>query len=148
LQDVQAITKFGLRTLAYHEGIPGHHFQIGVAQELKELPTFRTVVPFTAYAEGWALYAKRLAAELGFEKDPYDNLGCLRAELFRATRLVVDTGIHDQRWTREHAIDYMCQTTGMAQSDVTAEIKRYIVMPRVAQSLKSSWLGMLAETRR
>ncbi|RYY20655.1 MAG: DUF885 domain-containing protein [Cytophagaceae bacterium] len=140
LYDVKATPKFGMRTLAYHEGIPGHHFQIGVAQELKGLPTFRTLVPFTAYVEGWALYAERLAAELGFEKDPYDNLGRLRAELFRAARLVVDTGLHDQRWTREQAIRYMRQTTGMAESDVVAEVERYIVMPGQACAYK---IGML-----
>ncbi|AWM33728.1 DUF885 domain-containing protein [Hymenobacter nivis] len=143
LYDVKATPKFGMRTLAYHEGIPGHHFQIGVAQELKGLPTFRTLVPFTAYVEGWALYAERLAAELGFEKDPYDRLGGLRAELFRATRLVVDTGLHDQRWTREQAIRYMRQTTGMAVSDVEAEVERYIVMPGQACAYKMGMLKIL-----
>ena len=143
LYDVKATPKFGMRTLAYHEGIPGHHFQIGVAQELKGLPTFRTVVPFTAYTEGWALYAERLASELGFEKDPYDKLGGLRAELFRAARLVVDTGIHDQRWTREQAIDYLRRTTGMALSDVTAEVERYIVMPGQACAYKVGMLKIL-----
>ncbi|MCA8830385.1 DUF885 domain-containing protein [Hymenobacter pini] len=143
LYDVKATPRFGMHTLAYHEGIPGHHFQIGIAQELTGLPTFRTVVPFVAYGEGWALYAERLAWELGFEKDPYDNLGRLRAELFRAVRLVVDTGIHDQRWTREQAIDYMRRTTGMALSDVTAEVERYIVMPGQACSYKIGMLKIL-----
>ncbi|MBO0358681.1 DUF885 domain-containing protein [Hymenobacter sp. BT186] len=143
LYDVKATPKFGMRTLAYHEGIPGHHFQIGIAQELQGLPTFRTVIPFPAYGEGWALYAERLASELGFEKDPYDNLGRLRAELFRAVRLVVDTGIHDQRWTREQAINYMRRTTGMALSDVTAEVERYIVMPGQACSYKVGMLKIL-----
>jgi uncharacterized protein (DUF885 family) len=143
LYDVKATPKFGMRTLAYHEGIPGHHFQIGIAQELQGLPTFRTVIPFPAYGEGWALYAERLASELGFEKDPYDNLGRLRAELFRAVRLVVDTGIHDQRWTREQAISYMRRTTGMALSDVTAEVERYIVMPGQACSYKVGMLKIL-----
>ncbi len=143
LYDVKATPKFGMRTLAYHEGIPGHHFQIGIAQELKGLPTFRTVIPFTAYAEGWALYAERVAAELGFEKDPYDNLGRLRAELFRAARLVVDTGLHDQRWTREQAIRYLRQTTGMAESDVVAEVERYIVMPGQACAYKVGMLKIL-----
>ena len=143
LYDVKATPKFGMRTLAYHEGIPGHHFQIGVAQELKGLPTFRTLVPFTAYSEGWALYTERVAAELGFEKDPYDQLGGLRAELFRAARLVVDTGLHDQRWTREQAIRYMRQTTGMAVSDVTAEVERYIVMPGQACAYKVGMLKIL-----
>jgi uncharacterized protein (DUF885 family) len=144
LYDVKATPKFGMRTLAYHEGIPGHHFQIGIAQELKGLPTFRGVVPFTAYVEGWALYAEHLAWELGFEKDPYANLGRLRAELFRAVRLVVDTGMHDQRWTREQAIRYMRQTTGMAQTDVEAEIERYIVMPGQACAYKVGMLKILA----
>ncbi|RZK18108.1 MAG: DUF885 domain-containing protein [Hymenobacter sp.] len=143
LYDVKATPKFGMRTLAYHEGIPGHHFQIGIAQELEGLPTFRRVIPFTAYAEGWALYAERLAWELGFEKDHYDNLGRLRAELFRSVRLVVDTGIHDQRWTREQAINYMRQTTGMAASDVEAEIERYIVMPGQACAYKAGMLKLL-----
>jgi len=143
LYDVKATPKFGMRTLAYHEGIPGHHFQIGIAQELKGLPTFRTVVPFGAYVEGWALYAEQLAWEQGFEKDPYHNLGRLRAELFRAVRLVVDTGIHDQHWTREQAIDYMRRTTGMALSDVTAEIERYIVMPGQACAYKVGMLKIL-----
>ena len=143
LYDVKATPRFGMRTLAYHEGIPGHHFQIGVAQELKGLPTFRTLIPFTAYIEGWALYAERLASELGFQKDPYDNLGRLRAELFRAARLVVDTGLHDQRWTREQAIRYLRQTTGMAQSDVEAEVERYIVMPGQACAYKMGMLKIL-----
>lgn len=143
LYDVKATPRFGMRTLAYHEGIPGHHFQLGIAQELQDLPTFRTVIPFPTYSEGWALYAERLAWELGFEQDPYDNLGRLRAELFRAVRLVVDTGIHDQRWTREQAISYMRRTTGMALSDVTAEIERYIVMPGQACAYKIGMLKIL-----
>ncbi|RZK34130.1 MAG: DUF885 domain-containing protein, partial [Hymenobacter sp.] len=143
LYDVKATPKFGMRSLAYHEGIPGHHFQIGIAQELTGLPTFRQVIPFTAYSEGWALYAERLAWELGFEKDPYDNLGRLRDELFRAVRLVVDTGMHDRRWTREQAIRYMRQKTGMAESDVEAEIERYIVMPGQACAYKVGMLKIL-----
>ncbi|UOQ71821.1 DUF885 domain-containing protein [Hymenobacter cellulosilyticus] len=143
LYDVKATPKFGMRTLAYHEGIPGHHFQIGIQQELKGLPTFRKLVPFTAYTEGWALYAERVASELGFEQDPYDNLGRLRAELFRAARLVVDTGLHDQRWTREQAIQYMRQATGMAESDVVAEVERYIVMPGQACAYKMGMLKIL-----
>lgn len=95
--------KFAMRTLAYHEGIPGHHFQIQIAQELQGVPLFRKVIPFTAYQEGWALYAERLASELGFQKTPMDNLGRLRDEMLRATRLVVDSGIHYQHWTREQA---------------------------------------------
>jgi uncharacterized protein (DUF885 family) len=143
LYDVKATPKFGMQTLAYHEGIPGHHFQLSIARELKDLPTFRGVIPYTAYMEGWALYAERLAWELGFEKDPYADLGRLRAELFRAVRLVVDTGIHDQRWTREQAIRYMRQTTGMAPTDVEAEIERYIVLPGQACAYKVGMLKLL-----
>ncbi|MCB1579018.1 MAG: DUF885 domain-containing protein, partial [Xanthomonadales bacterium] len=107
LRDPGETPKFAMRTLAYHEGIPGHHFQITIAQELQGVPFFRRVLPFTAYSEGWALYAERLAWELGFEKDPLDNLGRLRDEMMRAVRLVVDSGIHYKRWTREQAIAYM-----------------------------------------
>src|SRR6185369_8633003 len=94
MRDTNETPKFAMRTLAYHEGIPGHHFQISVAQELQGVPFFRRVLPFTAYTEGWALYAERLAWELGFEKNALDNLGRLRDEMMRAVRLVVDTGIH------------------------------------------------------
>ncbi|MCZ6727247.1 MAG: DUF885 domain-containing protein, partial [Acidobacteria bacterium] len=107
LRSVEEIPKFGMRTLAYHEAIPGHHFQIAITQELEDVPFFRRVIPFTAYVEGWALYAEHVAAENGFQADPYDHLGYLTAQLFRAVRLVVDTGIHAKRWTREEAIEYM-----------------------------------------
>ena len=140
LYDIKATPKPGMRTLAYHEGIPGHHFQVALAMEQKELPLFRKMSPFTAYVEGWALYAERVAWEAGFEHDPYDNLGRLQAELFRAVRLVVDTGIHHSRWTREQAIDYMISNTGMAESAVVAEIERYIVMPGQACAYK---VGMI-----
>ena len=143
LYDIKATPKYAMRTLAYHEGIPGHHFQIAVAMELEGMPFFRRMSPFTAYTEGWALYAERLAWELGFEQDPFDNIGRLQAELFRAVRLVVDTGIHAKRWTREQAIDYMKANTGMAESDVTAEIERYIVMPGQATSYKIGMMKIL-----
>ncbi len=98
LRDMNEVPKFGMETLAYHEAIPGHHFQMSLAQELKGVPTFRRFVPFTAYIEGWALYAERLAWENGFLSDPFSELGYLQSELFRAVRLVVDTGIHHKRW--------------------------------------------------
>jgi uncharacterized protein (DUF885 family) len=135
--------KFAMRTLAYHEGIPGHHFQISVQQELKGVPFFRRVLPFTAYAEGWALYAERLAWEQGFERDPLDNLGRLRDEMMRAVRLVVDTGIHFKRWSREQAIAYMMEQTGMGEGDVTAEIERYFVAPGQALAYKTGMLKIL-----
>ena len=135
--------KFAMRTLAYHEGIPGHHFQITIAQELQGVPFFRRVLPFTAYSEGWALYSERLAWEMGFEKDPLDNLGRLRDEMMRAVRLVVDSGIHYKRWTREQAIQYMLDNTGMGEADVTAEIERYFVMPGQALAYKVGMVKIL-----
>lgn len=143
LYDIKATPKFGMRTLTYHEGIPGHHFQIAIMQELGGLPTFRNILGFTAYVEGWGLYAERVAWELGFEDDPYDNIGRLQGELMRAVRLVVDTGLHHKRWTREAAIDYMSANTGMAISDVTVEIERYIVMPGQATAYKVGMMEIL-----
>jgi len=143
LRDMSEITRFGMRTLAYHEGVPGHHFQIAIAQELKELPFFRRLLPFTAYAEGWALYTERLAWEVGFQKNPLDNLGRLQAEMFRAVRLVVDTGMHHKRWSREQAIQYMLENTGMGEGDVTAEIERYLVNPGQALAYKVGMLKLL-----
>jgi uncharacterized protein (DUF885 family) len=143
MRDTSETPKFAMRTLAYHEGIPGHHFQISIAQELKGVPFFRRVLPFTAYAEGWALYAERLAWELGFEKDPLDNLGRLRYEMMRAVRLDDDSGIHYKHWTREQAIQYMMDNTGMAESDVTAEIERYFVDPGQALAYKAGMLKIL-----
>jgi uncharacterized protein (DUF885 family) len=136
LRNTDEVAKFGMRTLAYHEAIPGHHFQIAIQQELTGVPIFRKVLPFTAYAEGWALYSERLAWEAGFQKAPLDNLGRLQAEMFRAVRLVVDTGLHDKRWTREQAIAYMLEKTGMPETDVVAEIERYLVMPGQALAYK------------
>ncbi len=143
MRDTTETPKFAMRTLAYHEGIPGHHFQISIAQELQGVPFFRRVLPFTAYAEGWALYAERLTYELGFEKDPLDNLGRLRDEMMRAVRLVVDSGIHYKHWTREQAIQYMMDNTGMAETDVTAEIERYFVDPGQALAYKAGMLKIL-----
>ncbi|GGM98843.1 hypothetical protein GCM10009124_29960 [Shewanella xiamenensis] len=143
LFDIKATPKYGMRTLAYHEGIPGHHFQVAVAMELEGQPLIRKMAPFTAYIEGWALYSERLAWELGFQQDPFDNIGRLQAELFRAVRLVVDTGIHHSRWTREQAIDYMKKNTGMSDRDVTAEIERYIVMPGQATAYKVGMMKIL-----
>jgi uncharacterized protein (DUF885 family) len=144
LYDIKATPKYSMKTLAYHEGIPGHHFQIAIAMELEGTPLFRKMSPFTAYTEGWALYSERLAWELGFENDPLDNVGRLQAELFRGVRLVVDTGIHHKRWTREQAIDYMLKNTGMAETDVISEIERYIVMPGQATSYKVGMMKILA----
>ena len=143
LRDVKEIARFGMRTLAYHEAVPGHHFQLAIQQEIEDVPTFRKVIPFTAYVEGWALYAERLALEYGYHKDPHSNLGRLQAELFRAVRLVVDTGIHYKKWTREQAIEYMLANTGLPEGDVVAEIERYIVIPGQACAYKIGMLKIL-----
>lgn len=140
LRDVKEVPSFGMHTLAVHEAIPGHHFQIALQMEMEGLPMFRSFPLFSAYTEGWALYAERLVDEMGLYKDAYERLGMLQAQLFRAVRLVVDTGIHHQRWTREEAIDYMYATTGMPYGDVVAEIERYVVMPGQACSYM---VGML-----
>jgi uncharacterized protein (DUF885 family) len=143
LYDIKATPRYSMRTLAYHEGVPGHHFQVAISLELKGLPLFRTISPFTAYVEGWALYSEYLAWELGFQDDPFDNVGRLQYELLRAVRLVVDTGIHDKRWTRDAAIDYMLDNTSMAESDVIAEIERYIVNPGQATAYKIGMMKIL-----
>ncbi len=143
LYDVKATPRYGMRSLAYHEGVPGHHFQHAIQQQQEDLPFFRRIIPSFAYTEGWAMYAEQLAWEIGFQDDPYDNIGRLQGELFRAVRLVVDTGIHYKRWNREQAIDYMISNTGTAQSDVIAEIERYFVMPGQALSYKVGMTKLL-----
>lgn len=143
LRDLSESPRFGMRTLAYHEGIPGHHFQISINQELEGVPFFRKVLPFTAYVEGWGLYAERLALEHGFHHSPFDSLGALSAELTRAVRLVVDTGIHHRRWTREQAIAWMRENTGMPESSVIREVERYIVNPGQACAYKVGQLKIL-----
>src|SRR6266704_2342912 len=141
LRDMNEVPKWSMPTLAYHEGVPGHHWQISIAQELNGVPQFRKVIPFTAYAEGWALYCEWLAKQVGwYEKDPFGDLGRLRDELFRAVRLVVDTGIHAKHWTRDQAIAYMRDKTGMGEKEVKSEIERYIVAPGQACAYK---VGML-----
>jgi len=143
LRDPAETSRLGMPTTAYHEAIPGHHFQLTIAQQLKGMPFFRRIIPFTAYVEGWGLYAERVALENGFHRDAYDSLGALQAELFRAVRLVVDTGIHRKRWTREQAIDYMMRTTGMREKEVTTEVERYIVNPGQACAYKVGQLKIL-----
>ncbi|MCL1045023.1 DUF885 domain-containing protein [Shewanella electrodiphila] len=143
LYDIKTSPKYAMRTLAYHEGIPGHHFQVSIAMELEGMPLLRRFAPFTAYSEGWALYAERLAYEQGFQNTPADNIGRLTDELLRAVRLVVDTGLHHKRWTREESIAYMSASTGRAERDVISEIERYIVMPGQATSYKVGMMKIL-----
>jgi uncharacterized protein (DUF885 family) len=135
--------KFDMETLAFHEAIPGHHFQLAIQQELRGLPTFRKVVPFTAYAEGWALYAEKLAYEHNLFSDQFSVLGYLSSELFRAVRLVVDTGLHHKAWTREQAIEYMLNNTCSDEVSVVIEVERYIVMPGQATAYKIGELEIL-----
>jgi uncharacterized protein (DUF885 family) len=144
LRDVGETATWTMKTLAYHEGIPGHHFQISTALNLKDLPLIRQQTLYSAYAEGWALYAERLAAEIGMYKDdPFGDLGRLEAEMFRAARLVVDSGLHAKNWTREQAITYMVDTTGMNQSEVISEVERYMGMPGQACAYKVGQLKIL-----
>jgi len=144
LRDVAETATWSMKTLAYHEGIPGHHFQISIALNLKDLPLLRQQTLYSAYAEGWALYAERLAAEIGMYKDdPLGDLGRLEAEMFRATRLVVDTGLHADGWTREQAIAYMVDATGMNESEVVSEVERYMGQPGQACAYKVGQLKIL-----
>jgi uncharacterized protein (DUF885 family) len=144
LRDVGETATWTMKTTAYHEGIPGHHFQKSIAQNLKDLPLIRQEAPYPAYAEGWALYAEQLASEIGMYKDdPFGDLGRLESELFRATRLVVDTGLHAEQWSRERAIAYMVDTTGMNESEVASEVERYMGMPGQACAYKVGQLKIL-----
>ena len=143
LREPKNIYRWGMRTLAYHEGIPGHIYQMAQAQKVNGLPTFRRTFFFNAYIEGWALYAERLAWEMGLD-DPASNLGRLQALLWRATRLVVDTGIHARHWSRREAIDYMMAVTGLPERDITSEVDRYIVMPGQACAYYIGYLKLLA----
>lgn len=129
LKDMADQPTFLQQALAYHEGIPGHHMQIAIAQELQGLPEFRTLGGHTAFIEGWALYAEEIPKELGLYTDPYKEFGQLGMEIFRAARLVVDTGLHSKKWTREEAVQYYLTNIPNPEGDVRAEIDRYIVWP-------------------
>jgi len=129
LYDMAQMPTYQMEALAYHEGIPGHHMQISIAQELENVPSFRRFGGYTAYTEGWGLYSEWAPKEMGFYADPYSDFGRLAMELWRAARLVVDTGIHHKRWTREEAIAYLLDNTPNPEGDSTRAIERYIVMP-------------------
>jgi uncharacterized protein (DUF885 family) len=129
LYDLRDMSKTELEALAYHEGIPGHHLQRAVQTELTGLPPFRRFGGFTAYTEGWGLYSEELAKDMGAYTDPYSDFGRLGMELWRACRLVVDTGIHDKRWSREEAIQYLKDNTPNPDGDIEKAIERYIVYP-------------------
>ena len=144
LYDIKQTPKYSMRTLTYHEATPGHHHQIAHSLENEDLTLYRRFGYGTsAFSEGWALYAERLALEVGLANDPYDELGILQSEIFRAVRLVVDTGMHYKRWTREEAMKYMKDKTGMSDTEVRVEIERYIVWPGQALSYKVGMIKIL-----
>ena len=126
---------YQMEALAYHEGIPGHHMQLALQQEMEDLPKFRKFGGFTAYSEGWGLYSEYLPKEMGFYSDPYSDFGRLAMELWRACRLVVDTGLHYKEWSREEAIDYLSTNTPNPMGDVVKAIERYIVMSDILYRL-------------
>jgi uncharacterized protein (DUF885 family) len=142
--DLKAQPKYGMETLSLHEAAPGHHFQVAIQQELLDLPRFRRFNDYTVYAEGWALYAESLGPELGLFTDPMQWYGRLNDEMLRAMRLVVDTGLHAKGWSRQQAIDYMRANSSLAESDVVAEVERYIAWPAQALSYKVGQLRITA----
>jgi uncharacterized protein (DUF885 family) len=143
LSDMNAMPKHQLEVVAYHEGLPGHHMQISIAQELESVPEFRTQSFFNAYSEGWGLYAELLAKEMGAYEDPYSDFGRLSTEIWRAIRLVVDTGIHANGWTEQQAIDYFLANSSLAEGAIRSEVQRYIVWPGQATSYKIGMMKIL-----
>lgn len=134
---------YQMEALAYHEAVPGHHMQIAIAQELQDMPKFRKFGGYTAYSEGWGLYAEYLAKEMGGYQNPYSDFGRLSWELWRACRLVVDTGLHAKRWTRQQAIDYLHHNTPNPLNDIERAVERYLVMPSQATAYKVGMLKIL-----
>lgn len=143
LYDMKAMPSYQMEALAYHEGIPGHHMQLAIQQELKGVPKFRKFGGYTAYTEGWGLYSEFLPKEIGMYSDPYSDFGRLAMELWRACRLVVDTGIHAKKWTREQGIAYYTDNTPNAISDGVKMVERHIVMPSQATAYKIGMLKIL-----
>jgi uncharacterized protein (DUF885 family) len=141
LRDMEAVASFALKTLSYHEANPGHHWQISLSLAQDSLPFLQRIAPYNAFVEGWALYSEQIAYEMGlYDNDPFGNLGRLQDEIFRAVRLVVDTGLHHKKWPLQQAIKYMMDETGTPLSSSKAEIERYMVWPGQALGYK---LGML-----
>ena len=140
LRDMTAVQKYVHTAIAYHESAPGHHFQLALQQEMESLPSFRKYGGFGSFIEGWGLYSELLAKEMGFYVDPLEDVGRLQNEIWRAIRLVVDTGLHTRQWTREQAIDYFLQNSPLSVGDATVEVERYIARPGQALSYK---IGML-----
>jgi uncharacterized protein (DUF885 family) len=150
--DLKSRPLYEIQALSLHEAVPGHHLQIALQQELEGVPSFRRHMSFTAFVEGWALYAERLGLEVGFYEDPYDNFGRLTFEMWRACRLVVDTGLHALGWTRKRSIDFLLENTPLSRHNITTEVDRYISWPGQALAyklgeLKIRELRTLAEGR-
>jgi uncharacterized protein (DUF885 family) len=141
--DATKQNKITIESTAYHEGVPGHHMQISIAQELPTLPPFRQQAGYTAYTEGWALYSERLGKEIGFYKDPYSDYGRLEDEMWRAIRLVVDTGVHLKKWSRQQMVDYMHEHSSSDEANIQSETDRYIAWPGQALSYKIGQLKIL-----
>ncbi len=134
---------YSVEAIAYHEGVPGHHLQISIAHELTGLPEFRKFDSYTAYTEGWALYAEHLGKDAGFYQDPYSDYGRLEADMWRAIRLVVDTGVHSEHWTRQQMVDYFHEHTNMDETTVQTEVDRYIAWPGQALAYKIGQMKIL-----
>ena len=143
LSDMRAMPIPTLEVIAYHEGLPGHHMQISIAQELTGIPTFRTQAGYTAYSEGWGLYSETLAKEMGGYQDPYSEFGRLTSEIWRAIRLVVDTGLHSKGWTEEQAVAYFLDNSSIPEAAVRSEVRRYLVNPGQATSYKIGMIKIL-----
>ncbi len=143
LADMKGVQKYVFTAITYHEGVPGHHFQIALAQEMEGLPKFRKFGGYNAFAEGWALYAEKLAREMGFYQHPMHNFGRLQDEIWRSVRLVTDTGIHAKRWTRQQAIDYFLENTPISEQDIVTEVERYFVNPGQALGYKMGMIKIL-----
>jgi uncharacterized protein (DUF885 family) len=134
---------YAVEAIAYHEGIPGHHLQISIAQELDGLPAFRKFAQYTAYTEGWGLYSERLGKDVGFYQDPYSDYGRLEADMWRAIRLVVDTGVHSKNWTREQMVQYFHDHSNIDETTIQTEVDRYIAWPSQALAYKIGQLKIL-----
>ena len=143
MSDMSALATWAQEAVTYHEGIPGHHMQIAIATELTNLPTFRTQYGYTAYSEGWGLYAEGLAKEMGLYTNPYNDFGRLSSELWRAVRLVADTGIHDAGWTEDEAVKYALENSPRPEPAVRSEIRRFILWPGQATSYKIGAMEIL-----
>ncbi len=148
LSDMTQVLKPQVEGISLHEGAPGHHFQIAYAQEMEGVPSFRRFGGYGVYSEGWGLYSEQLGKEMGFYQDPYSDFGRLSTELWRAVRLVLDTGLHAKRWSREQAMDYFRQNSLLSERDIQKETERYITNPGQATSYKIGELKIFELRRR